>query len=100
VFGYSRGLRRILKGILCVSIIHGIASVLEVCLICRPLTAQWDPDAKGLCGNQMASFAVIEISGMIIDVAILVMPATIVPRMDMTLKRKIRVMIFLDVGAM
>jgi hypothetical protein len=48
----------------------------------------------------MASFAVIEISGMIIDVAILVMPATIVPRMDMTLKRKIRVMIFLDVGAM
>jgi hypothetical protein len=48
----------------------------------------------------MASFAVIEISGMIIDVAILVIPATIVPRMHMTLKRKIRVMIFLDVGAM
>ncbi|KAF2826708.1 hypothetical protein CC86DRAFT_19852, partial [Ophiobolus disseminans] len=48
----------------CVCIAHGIALVIEVCLICRPLAAQWDNDIGGLCGNQMASFAAIEIIGL------------------------------------
>jgi hypothetical protein len=83
-----------------VSIIHGIASVLEVCLVCRPLAAQWDPNVKGLCGNQMASFAAIETSGILIDVAILLTPAILVLKLQTAFKKKIATILVFDAGAM
>jgi hypothetical protein len=86
--------------ILCLSITHGIASVLEVCLICRPLATQWNPNVDGLCGNQIASFAAIEISGLVLDTIIMVSPIPIMVRLRMELKRKIKAIITLDAGAM
>jgi hypothetical protein len=96
----STKLHAILKCTLCTSIIHGMASVLEVCLICRPLVAQWDPDVDGFCGNQMASFATIEISGLVLDAIILTSPISTVLALHIKLRQKVQVIIALDAGAM
>jgi hypothetical protein len=48
----------------------------------------------------MASFAVIEISGLVIDAAILVSPIPTILGLHMKLRRKFEVIIALDAGAM
>ena len=48
--------------------------MLELFLICRPFSRQWDPDVTGACGNQKVSFIVIESLGLLLDVSILIMP--------------------------
>ena len=82
------------------SICHGFTSVLEVCLICRPITAQWDPDVTGLCGNQTASFVTIEIIGLVLDLAILLSPLPTLLHSAMDCASKVRLIILLDAGAM
>jgi hypothetical protein len=77
-------------------IVHGVASVLEVCLICRPIAAQWDPDVKGKCGNQIVSVT-IEVTGM--DIAILVSPLPRLLYLPIEKWRKLKFVFILDVGA-
>jgi hypothetical protein len=79
-------------------VLHGIGSVLEICLICRPLAAQWDPHVKGVCGNQVVSFTVIEISGLVLDLIILVSPLPRLLRMQMSVATKVKTIILLDAG--
>jgi hypothetical protein len=98
---FGKHLRFLLIGTLCMSIAHGVASVLEVCLICRPLAAQWDPDVDGLCGNQMASFAAIEITGLVLDTVIIVSPIpAIMSLRGMGWMRQVESIVALDAGAM
>lgn len=79
---------------------HGIASVLEVCLICRPLATQWDSNIKGLCGNQTASFIAVEVSGLVLDLAILVSPLPTVYSLMISRARKATIILLLDAGAL
>jgi hypothetical protein len=80
-------------------ILHGVASVLEVCLICRPIAAQWDPDVKGKCGNQIVSFVTIEVTGMALDIAILVSPLPGMRYLRVEKWEKLKIVFILDVGA-
>jgi hypothetical protein len=48
----------------------------------------------------MASFAVIEISGPVLDAAILISPIPAVIGLHMKMRRKVEVIIALDAGAM
>jgi hypothetical protein len=74
--------------------------VLEVCLICRPLASQWDPNVEGLCGNQIASFVAIETSGMLLDVAILDSLVVGLSHFQTSLRKKLVIVLLLDAGAM
>jgi hypothetical protein len=56
------------------SALHGCVCVLELFLICRPFSRQWDPDVTGACGNQKFSFIIIESFGLLLDISILIMP--------------------------
>ncbi|KAH6060522.1 hypothetical protein HBI67_136950 [Parastagonospora nodorum] len=79
-------------------IFHGIASVLEICLICRPLAAQWDTHVRGVCGNQIVSFTVVEVSALALDLAILISPLSKLLRMQMTFIAKIKTIVLFDAG--
>jgi hypothetical protein len=79
---------------------HGIVSVLEVCLICRPLAAQWDPNVGGACGNQIASFVTIEVLGLALDVAILVLPIRPLFKLTIPLKKKVVPLMIFSSGVM
>jgi len=85
---------------MCLCIAHGIASVLELCLICRPLSAQWNPLGEGVCGDQMASFTAIEVSGLVLDLAILVFPILILRQPVMRITQKCMVICVIDSGAL
>jgi hypothetical protein len=100
LFRRDTKLRYVLRGTLCISTVHGIVSMLEVCLICRPLAAQFDPKIEGLCGNQLASFVIIEVSGLVHDTVLLVSPIPCVLGMDLRLVQKLKVLVALDIGAM
>jgi hypothetical protein len=84
--------------VVCFCIAHGIASVLEICLICRPIAAQWDANVIGLCGNQIASFTALEVSGMVLDLAILLAPLPYLIRSRAELAAKLAVIVLLDAG--
>jgi hypothetical protein len=79
---------RLFLAMLCLCGSHGIVSILEICLICRPLAAQWDPNVGGACGNQIASFVTIEVLGLALDVAILVLPIRPLFGLNIPLKKK------------
>jgi hypothetical protein len=86
--------------LLCLCGVHGMVSILEICLICRPLAAQWDPNTGGACGNQIASFVTIEVLGLALDVAILVLPIKVLFGLNMALKRKLGLVMIFSSGVM
>jgi hypothetical protein len=86
--------------LLCLCGVHGMVSILEVCLICRPLAAQWDPNTGGACGNQIASFVTIEVLGLALDVAILLLPVKPLIRLRVTMKQKLTLLFVFNSGIM
>jgi uncharacterized membrane protein len=98
LFNTARSYRNTIRATLVLCILHGIASVLEVCLICQPLAAQWDPNVKGLCGNQIVSFVVIEVAGLVLDLVILLTPLYMVLRSQMNRGTKLKAVMILDAG--
>ena len=80
------------------SLTHGIASVIEVLLICRPLSAQWDSEAGGACGNQILSFIIVECVGIALDIALLGIPLFSIPKLHISMKKKAHIIIALDAG--
>jgi hypothetical protein len=91
---------QVTTALICLCIAHGIASVLEVCLICRPVTKQWDPNARGLCGNQTASYMALEVSGLVLDLAILFTPLPPLISSSIKTARKLSVIVVLDAAAL
>jgi hypothetical protein len=61
---------------------------------------QWDPNVKGICGNQKVSFLVIKSMGMILDLMLLLYPIPIIRDIHLTLKRKVSTVIILDAGCL
>ncbi|KAI8941682.1 hypothetical protein NX059_002893 [Plenodomus lindquistii] len=100
IFGVFSVLKWIITAILCLSVVHGIASVLEVCLICQPIEASWDPNVKGLCGNQIASFLAVEIIGLGLDMAMLLAPIPVTISLRIPLKTRIGIIVIFELGLM
>ncbi|KAI1292682.1 hypothetical protein F5Y03DRAFT_402819 [Xylaria venustula] len=80
------------------SVLHGLATLLIGALVCRPLSAAWDPAVKGVCINQKVSFVVIEAVGLAIDLMILFIPFLIIPQIQMSRKRKLGIILILSAG--
>ena len=74
IFGVEAWIRSAIWGLIIISVLYGGAIVLEIFLICRPLAATWDPDISGDYGDQIISYVVLEIAGLFIDLAILILP--------------------------
>src|SRR4051794_25613514 len=78
IFWIVRSFRVTSSIVVCVCVIHGIISALELFLICRPLAAQWDAYGAGTCGNQIDSFMVIECCGLVLDCIISILPIPLI----------------------
>ena len=82
------------------SALHGLASVLDLSLICRPLSAQWKSDIDATCGNQWLSFLLLEVLGMLVDCSILVVPALAIMRLHVPNSRRLALLCVFEVGAL
>jgi len=86
--------------LLVLSILYGTAILLDIFLICRPVAAARDTSISGECGNQLLSYVLLEIFGLLIDLAILVTPPSLIYRLQMPWKRKASVSGMLSVGVL
>ena len=82
------------------SILHGLAVLIEAFLICRPVSAAWSPNGSDKCGNETLAFVIFEVIGLKIDLAISLLPLTGVYRLGFPLKQKLSLGILLSLGLM
>lgn len=76
------------------------AAAVQIFLICRPFSAQWDPRVLGSCGDQVLSFMALESIGIILDVGILLVPAVMIMGLQMKIEMKFRLILVFNIGAM
>lgn len=99
-FHLMRSDKYVVLTIIGVALAHGIGSVMEVFLICQPLSSQWDANVKGACGNQMVSFLAIEVIGIVLDIAVIVQSIRAFDSMSLSWKEKVGPMLMLNMGAL
>ena len=85
---------------LALSILYGLVVILEVFLICRPLAVDWNPHVDGKCADQIVSYLVLEILGLLIDFSILVTPLPLILRLHINWRKKILIAAILSMGAL
>lgn len=94
------GVKWIARSVLVLSILYGLVVILEVFLICRPLAVDWNPHVHGKCADQIVSYLVLEIIGLLIDFTILVTPLPLILRLDIDWRRKMSIVAMFSMGAL
>ena len=71
-------------------------------MICRPIAAGWDPSITGSCGNQIVSFLVLEIVGLLIDLTLLIIliPIFAIKSLQLPSREKLKLIGVFSVGFM
>ena len=92
------GGERMANGLIIVTALHGIAVVLESFLICRPIAAAWDNNLAGTCGDQIVSYVVLEILGLLIDLVIFVWPVWSLADLNASNKSKAKLALIFSSG--
>ena len=87
-------------GLFVLSTLYGIAIMLEMFFICRPMATAWYADVHGTCGDQVVSYVVLEIIGLFIDIAILVYPPIGISRLLMPRRKMVQISLVLSAGAL
>ena len=82
------------------SLLHGLAALLTAVLICRPMRAAWDNHVGGNCGNQVSAYVGLEISGLLLDLWIMLMPMWLARKLKMPMRRKAGVISVLSIGGL
>jgi hypothetical protein len=100
IFRVSKLARSTTVTIMALSAGRAAASTVQIFLICRPFSAHWDPRVLGFCGDQVASFMVLESAGVLLDLGILVVPTVMIIRLQMRLVIKIEVIVLFNISAM
>ena len=88
------------RSALVLSILYGLVVILEVFLICRPLAVDWNPHMDGKCADQIVSYLVLEILGLLIDLFILVIPLPLISRLHLRWRRKMSIAATLSTGVL
>ena len=94
----TRGFRLTAMVLLVVVILYGLVVFLETFLICRPMAVDWNTHINGTCGNQVVSYLVLEIIGLLLDLAILILPLPCIWRLAMPFRLKLSVSILVSIG--
>ena len=99
VFGAIKWFRRTTRLLLVIAILFGLVVVLETFLICRPLAVDWNAHIDGICGDQVVSYLVLEVLGLFLDSAILVLPLlSSIWRLKVSLRRKMSIVTMFSMG--
>ena len=100
LFGINTGTRALTTASIVFSLLHGLAALLTAVLICRPMRAAWDNHVGGNCGNQVSAYVGLEISGLLLDLWIMLMPVWLTWRLNLPMRRKAGLMIVFSIGGL
>lgn len=51
-----------------------VMTVLIGLLVCSPIEKNWDPTAKGHCGDQKAAYTAVSVVNVVVDVTMCILP--------------------------
>ena len=98
VFGRNTRYLWTARLLLIAAILYGLVVLLETFLICRPIAVDWNAYIDGTCGDQVVSYVVLEVLGLSLDFAILVVPLLLIWRLIMSSRGKMSVSIVFSMG--
>ena len=64
------------------------------------MAVDWNAFVDGTCGNQIVSYLVLEILGLLLDFTILAVPIPIIWALQMTMPQKLPILIVFSVGVL
>ena len=100
IFGPARSASIIAQLLLVLSILYGLVDFLEVFLICRPISLDWNAHVDGICGDQIISYLVLEVLGLLFDLTIAAVSIPYLWAAQMALAKKFFVQLILSIGAL
>lgn len=100
IFGHIELYRCIAHSLLVVSILYGVVVFLEIFLICRPIAVDWNASVDGTCGDQIVAYLILEVFGLLLDFAILVVPIPFVWRLKVERRQKISISFRFSIGVL
>ena len=98
IFEFNKVKERIIRLLLVLSILYGLVVFLEAFLICRPMAVDWNAHVDGTCGNQIVSYLVLELLGLLLDFGTIAMPSLWILNLSMRRARKVAVISILSIG--
>ncbi|KAJ3578841.1 hypothetical protein NPX13_g1727 [Xylaria arbuscula] len=86
--------------ILLVTSVAYLIAVLSASLaICQPIRASWDPVVTGRCGNQRVAYLCVEVTSLILDLAIIIAPLPSLMQLNTPLRTRLTLCAILSVGS-
>ena len=82
------------------SILYGLVVFLEVFLICRPMAVDWNTRVNGTCGNQIVSYLVLEVFGLLFDFTIAAVTIPYIWRLPMARASQIKIQTVFSISAL
>ena len=95
-----RNIRVLTYILMTLTIILGLVVLMVSVLICRPVTAAWDIEISGQCGNQTMAYVFLELSGALMDVAILTIVPTMIYSLQIPRRKKLAPSVLFSLGAL
>lgn len=77
-----------------------VACTLALCLQCNPPRKAWNPLIKGHCINTDAFVIAAEIPEILLDFSIMILPISLLRRLQLSMRRKINIGIIFAVGGL
>ena len=90
--------RRIASGLLVLCILFGLVVFLEIFLICRPMAVDWNNHTDGTCGNQIISYLVLEVLGLLLDLTIMMLPILSIWNLHLPTAKEVQFMIMFSIS--
>lgn len=100
IFGSSERTKFIARSLLVLSILYGLVVFLEVFLICRPMAVDWNAFVRGTCGDQIVSYLVLEVLGLLLDFTIFAVPIPPIWRLAIPVPSKVSNSIVFSIGVL
>ena len=94
------GMRWVAWLLLLLCTLFGLAVFLEIFLICRPMAVDWSIQTHGTCGDQVVSYLVLEVIGLLLDFIILAIPILCIRRLNVKLARKMSIASLFMIGGL
>ena len=98
LFGSDSKFRKSVWVVGIIILLWAIHIILETFLICRPLSLNWDPTVKGICGDRNAMFVVAGATNMVTDLMVMVLPVPTIWGLHMPTSRKLGIMVIFSLG--
>lgn len=82
------------------SVLYGLVVFSEVFLICRPMAVDWNAHVDGSCSDQIVSYLVLEVLGLLLDLTIAAVSIPYLWALQMALAKKFLTQLMFSIGAL